>query len=163
MKLGKIVILFIAICMLVPVVSAVDIDITGTFTPTSSTSASVNQTSGLAWGNIAPGSNSTIALKLSNTGTTTIDSTVNCSDASGDLTLVTYAELDAVDEYAVRFDLNDASWADVPVTPAVALKNDLAPSNDQDFNVRICMNSVGISASHGSQNVAITVSYEANT
>jgi len=145
-------------------VSGVDISITGTFTPNASLSASVNQTSGLNWGNIIPGSSGSLAFELSNDGTVTIDSTINTSDVADDLTLVTVAQLDAVDEYSMEFDLDDASWSDLPASPTT-LKNDLASTGTttQDFNIRIGLASEGVSAEHSAQDVAVTVSYEANT
>lgn len=138
-----------------------DIDISGTFTPTSTTSANINDTSP-AYGNIAPGGNVSRAFQLSNDGTVTIDSTVNTSDIASDLTLVDIVDNDAVDEYSIPWKNTGAGYVDLSTSP-VTLGDNIAPAGTHDFYVNILMNSVGISAEHGQQNMAVTVTYTAST
>ena len=161
-KLGILVIGLLCLALLSGTsVYGADIDIQGTFTPTSTTSANINDTSP-AYGNIAPGGNVSRAFQLSNDGTVNVDSTVNTSDIASDLTLVNIADNDAVDEYSIPWKNTGAGYVDMPTTPAT-LKDDLAPAGTHDFYANILMNSVGISAEHGQQNMAITVTYTAST
>lgn len=141
---------------------ATDIDLDGTFTPTSTTSASVNDTTP-AYGNIAPGGNTSIAFRLTNDGTVNVDSTINTSDVSAALTKVVQADLDAVDEFSVIwFNTGGDFWTDLADAPET-LKNTLAPTGTHDFSVNILMNSVGISAAHGAQEMDVVVAYTAST
>lgn len=161
-RLSLAVVVMMVLALMTGVAVATNIDIEGTFTPTSSTTASVNETAP-AYGNIAPGGNATMAYQLSNDGTVTIDSTINTSDASADLTKVIKADLDATDEYSIIWENTDGDqWTDLDDSPET-LKNDLAPTGTHNFAVNVMMNSVGISAAHGAQDFAVTVVYTANT
>ena len=161
-KLSLIIIILMILALVTGTTLATDIDIDGTFTPTSSTSASVNETSP-AYGNIAPGGNTSMAFRLTNDGTVNIDSTVNTSDVSADLTKVVKADLDALDEFSVIWNNTGGDfWTDLADAPET-LKNTLAPTGTHDFNVNILMNSVGISAAHGAQQMDVVVAYTAST
>ena len=156
------VVALVVLALVTGVAMATDIDIAGDFTPTSSTTASVNETAP-AYGNIAPGGNTTMAYELSNDGTVTIDSTINTSDVATDLTKVVKADLDALDEYSIIWNNTGGDhWTDLDDSPET-LKDNLAPTGTHDFVVNILMNSVGISAAHGAQSMAVTVVYTAST
>jgi len=161
-KLSLMVCVLIVLALTTGTTLGADIDIDGTFTPTSTTTASVNDTTP-SYGNIAPDGNTSMAFELSNDGTVTIDSTINTSDAATALTKVAEAALDAIDEYSVIWNNTGGDfWLDLDDSPET-LKDNLAPAGTQNFWVNIMMNSVGISAAHGEQQMDVTVTYTAST
>jgi len=126
--------------LLIPVVSAVSVEVTGNFTSTGTLSAEVwNST--LDFGNLTTGSNSVVLVQINNTGSTVIDVTQDqvVEDSGADLSVGTMGSLDA-DEYSVLMNstVGSGGWTDIGNNDNSVVSDDIAISGNDVYN--LCVN-----------------------
>jgi hypothetical protein len=159
MKKAKIIgIVLVAIAMLsFPLVTADTQDITGNFTPSSSVSAELWNTT-MSWGSLGASQTGVDTTQINNTGDTNIDVTIQYKDTATDLTLTAGAP--GEDQYRVEQN-GTGSWTDVTGSYTSVTSN-LAPSANKEFQVRVTMGS-SFTQDWGQQWHNNTVQYVAHT
>lgn len=159
-KIGKtLVVLLITIVFSSSMLVCADTaDITGNYTPTSSVSAELWNTT-MLWGSLATGATATNRTQINNTGDTNIDVTIKYKDMSADLTLV--ASPPGADDY--RMEQNGTgSWTDITVGYTAVVSDLVASTGTKTFDVRVTMGS-SFTQDWGIQYHNNTVQYVAHT
>jgi hypothetical protein len=134
-----------------------EVDIEGSFTPSSSVSAELWNTT-MNWGSIGASGTSIANTQINNTGDTNIDVTIKYKDTATDLTLT--AGVPGEDQYRVEQD-GTGGYTDVTSSYTSVVSN-LGASSNKNFNVRVTMGS-SFTEDWGVQYHNNTVQYVAHT
>jgi hypothetical protein len=142
---------------LTPTGYSAEIDITGQFTPSSSVSAELWNTT-MDWGSLGASASNTANTQINNTGDTNIDVTIKYKDTATSLTLTAGAP--GEDQYRVEQD-GTGGYTDV-TSSYTSVTSNLGASANHDFNVRVTMGS-SFTQDWGVQYHNNTVQYVAHT
>jgi len=147
----------LASALLTPIVFGAEIDIIGNFTPTSSVSAELWNTT-MNWGSLGVSQSNSQNTQINNTGDTNIDVTIKYKDTATNLALTAGAP--GEDQYRVEQN-GTGSWTDV-TSSYTSIVSNLGTSSNKNFDVRVTMGS-SFTQDWGIQYHNNTVQYVAHT
>jgi len=165
-KIIPIVVGALLIMSLAPIVSGDTTNITGTFDPSVSMSASLDNDT-FAWGSLSAGASGTKKANLSNDGDVNIDTTIQETSGAANMYHSTNASL-AQDEYWLNYTLDEGSdsWGDLASASAQTLETNVNASglaaNWTNFKAEITMGP-SFSADHAQQSITIQIAYTEHT
>jgi len=160
-----ILIAIIMIAFVIPSVIGDTTNITGTFNPTSTMSASLDNST-WAWGSLNADETSIKYANLSNTGDVNIDTTIQETASASDLSHTTGSA--GQDEYLLEFSLDEGapSWADLASGAPATLETNV-PASGQANNYTKFMGNITMGSSFSEewdeQTITIQIAYTEHT
>jgi len=140
-------------------------NITGTFNPSTTMSASLDNST-WAYGSLSADANSIKKANLSNTGDVNIDTTIQETASASDLSHVT--GVPGQDEYTLDFSLDEGvdNWADLASGAPVTLETNVPASGESGnytkFKSNVTMGS-SFSEDWGEQTITVQIAYTEHT